>query len=166
MINKKFVEKYPTLVFLDYLPDSDKKSNLVIDLYKVSNPSKEYLPNGFRFTDERLNEIKGAVVFFPIDFMVDYISLELKNLIDKKDTELQSQIKSLIKSPDLFYVFQQMKPVYLGLCSYASLNILDDDVIDASLTFIKMYQDWYICALLNDREGISDMVDKYKRRLS
>lgn len=166
MIDKKFVEKYPTLVFLDYLPDSDKKSNLVISTFKLSNPSKEYLPNGYRFTDDRLEKMKGNIVLLPIDFMADYISLELKNLIDNNDFELKNQITEFIKSPDLFYLFQQMKSVYLGLCAYASLHILDENVVDSALTFIKMYQDWYICALSNDRDGISNMVQKYKRSLS
>ena len=148
-------------------PVGKEKDELLLKLKDFHNPSDNYLENGYRFTDEQLEFARqtGNAVMLPLDCMADFIPLHLKEKVDADDDLIKRDIVGLIKSRDLFYLFQQMKTVYTGLCAYAALNSKDEDVVDSALRFLQLYHKWYIFALGNDGDEIDEMIDAHEKWL-
>jgi hypothetical protein len=155
------------LSIIEKQPDGDDKTRVLLkikDAKKYHNPNADYGSNGFRFSDGTLEELGGHAIMFPVEWMAEYVNIEHKNGIDSNDEKMLSAINDLVKSSDLFYLFQQMKPHYIGLCAYAILHIKEDErVFNSALLFLDLYREYHLASVTNNRDKIQQLVDEHEK---
>src|SRR3990167_4499228 len=141
--------------------DGEEKSKVIEkikDARKHHNPSADYGENGFRFSDETLEQMGRNIILLPLEWMADYISLEHKTLVDGNSEELLSSFSSMIKSQDLYYVFMYMKLQLLAGASYVILNAKDECVFNSALEFLDLYREYYLALMTNNKEELSKQI--------
>jgi len=159
-----FAGGFMSLKDIDKMPDGDAKNDFLqkIEIAKKNhNPSDNYGENGSRFPDEFLEQIGGMPVFYPLEWMADFIQADHKKSVDNNDEKVLSAMGQYVKSPDLYYVFSYMKPYYLGLCAYIILHTKDEKVFDSALEFLSLYRKYYVACLTNDKLDLSKQVSEH-----
>ena len=158
--------KYKGLLSLVDIPEGLEKEVLIMKMRLVHKPSKKYLKNGYRFMTSHMKQIGGGIIMLPIECIADYVPLDIKDLIDGNDADTKRQIQDLIKSEDLFYLFQHMQADTLGIYAYATINYKDKKASNAALDVLLLYNKYFHVRLQNDRDGLKKLVQSHKKRIS
>jgi hypothetical protein len=154
---------------VEKMPDVPEKFSIlkkIEDAKRSHKPSVDYGDNGFRFSDEMMEEMGGHAIILPLEWMADYISLEHKNKIDSNSDRILPMVKSFAESPDLFYVFQQMKPQILGVCAYVVINTKDEYMFNTALLILDLYRKYYMASINNERGELQRLVDEHEKWIS
>lgn len=154
--------KFKGMILADVLKDKEYKDKVLNVYNQLTQPSAEYLENGFRFTDEYISEIRTSLILSPFEYIAFFVSEKGKKRLDERTDESKEAVKSFLKNKDLFYYFQQMNVEILGFLAYAAnQDNQDEDVEYCAIKVLNMYYDWVKMCMDNDRDGIVKMVDEH-----
>lgn len=150
---------------IDKWENSNKKNKLKNMIKKAKlyhNPTPEYGDNGYRFTDYSIEKVGCSIIVYPIEWMADFIGIEMKNTFDNNYEKLPN-LSNILKSPELYYSFVYMTPHLIGFFAYTILNTNNEEDFNTALCILDLYRDFYLALMMNDKLEIELMVEKHKK---
>lgn len=154
--------KYNGFLSLSDLPDCSEAQTIKEQIAAIHTPSSSYLENGYRFSDNHINEpyISEAIIMLPIECIADYIRLDELKKFQENEADIEEYVYEARKSPDLYFLFQQMKPIYLGLFAHVAVYTEKNNLRDVALELLQLYWNWVHNCIIGDNDKVKEAVKK------
>lgn len=127
---------------LSELPENTRKGFIKLRESNFKIPNKEFDQNGLKFPITYLNQIKGAIIFLPLEFMAEYVDAVTQTNIDSNNNYFMNKCLINFHSPSEGW--ENINTTSIGNTAYMALYGNNKELRDKSFAWLEAFYSYYI----------------------